>query len=131
MSIQSTQRRFYKVPPTLRFFMSADSLTAKSSAHLGDSQATGCCCGGPRGNTADCSSFGWQDISSSGLATQTLIKSNDCRFQCTFHRGRHNVHVYKQLAGSVILDIHCTQVWSGEENIVRKCEVERKTCNPV
>jgi len=50
MSIQSTQRRFYKVPPTLRFFMSADSLTAKSSAHLGDSQATGCCCGG-RGGT--------------------------------------------------------------------------------
>jgi len=48
-------------------------------------------------------------------------QSNDCQFQCTFHRGHHNVHVCKQLDGSVILDI-CH---------VRKCEVERKSCNPV
>ena len=44
--------------------------TAKLSACLGDSPATGCC---RWGNTADCRSFGWQDISSSGLATKTLI----------------------------------------------------------
>jgi len=44
-------------------------------------------------------------------------QSNDCLDQCTFHRGRHNVYVCKQLDGSVILDIQCTQVWRGEENI--------------
>ena len=72
-------------------------------------------------NTTDCRSFGWQDISSSGLATKTLIffiweqiiqqcdkSPNDCRYQFTFHRGRHNVHVCKQLAGSVFYDIQST-----------------------
>jgi len=37
-------------------------------------------------------------------------QSNDCLDQCTFHRGRHNVYVCKQLDGSKILDIQCTQV---------------------
>jgi len=46
-------------------------------------------------------------------------QSNDCRFQYTFHHERHNV--CKQLDGSVILGIYNA----------RKCEVERKTCNPV
>ena len=37
-------------------------------------------------------------------------QSNDCRCQCIFHSGRHNVHVCKQLDGSVTFDIQCTQV---------------------
>jgi len=44
-------------------------------------------------------------------------QSYDCRFQSTFHHGHHNVHVCKQLDGSVILDIQCIQVRSGEENM--------------
>jgi len=34
----------------------------------------------------------------------------NCAIERTFHRGRHNVHVCKQLDGYVILDTQCTQV---------------------
>ena len=37
--------------------------------------------------------------------------------QLSIHRGRHNVHVCKQLDGSVILDLQCTQVLGGEDNM--------------
>ena len=60
--LQSTQHGFYKVPRPRDFSWArtATLCLAKLSARLGDSQA------------ADCRLFGWQDISSSGLATKTL-----------------------------------------------------------
>ena len=85
---------------------------AKLSPHLGYSQAT------------------WVlSRCSAGETRQTAARSDDkikvvlvwqpkpCQFQCTFHRGRHNVHICKQLDGFMILDIQCTQVWSGEKNM--------------
>ena len=54
---------------------------------------------------ADCCSFMWQAICTSGLATKfktlnffiwannAINQSNDSRFKCTFHLGRHNEHV--------------------------------------
>ena len=69
--VQSTQHGFFKVPLPRDFSLPRP---AKLSAHLCDSQASGCCLGGPRGeHTVYCRSFGWQDICSSGLATKTLI----------------------------------------------------------
>ena len=63
-------------PPDRRFFCCGSPRPATLSAHLGNSQATWC--------------------SRSG-------QSNYCRYQCTVHRGCHNVHVCKQLD-----DTQCT-----------------------
>jgi len=97
----------------------------KLSAHLGDSEATGCCCGSPRGkHTMDWCLFGWQDINSSGLTTKTRIffylrTNNETKWQINQTTVDSNVHftVDTIMYMSVILNIQCTQVWSGEENM--------------
>ena len=97
---------------------------AKLSAHLGVSQATGCCRGGLLGkHTADCHSLWWQDISSSGLATKTLIffilrTNNATKWQINQTTVDSNVH----FTVDAIMYMYVNNL---------KCEVERKTCNPV
>ena len=76
--LQYTQRGVYKVPLTPRFFMNVDShslsRTVCSMQRPTKSSSQGVLSRWSAGeHTADCRSFGWQDISSSGLATKTLI----------------------------------------------------------
>ena len=76
-------------------------------------------------HTADCRSFRWQDISysSSGLATKSLIENkmqnSDKSIQCKFDW--HSVDMYVN---------NLTGPWFSIYN-VPKCDMERKTCNPV
>ena len=66
--LQSTQREFFKVNPTPRYFMIADRHSLWLSAQSRDQ--LNC----PRGkHMADYRLFGWQDICISALATKTQI----------------------------------------------------------
>ena len=139
--------RILQSPPTPRFFMSADSYSlsrywAESTQRCDQLNCPlilvilkprGVVAVVRRGTQGEVPLV--QYISSSGLATKTLIfliweqimqqvtnQSNDCQFQCTFHRGRHYVHV--------CMVNNLTDPWFSIYN-VHKCEVERKTCNPV
>ena len=98
-----------------------------SVAALSHSQATGWCCGG---NTADCRLFGWQDISSSGLATKTLIffylgTNNAIKWQINQTTVNTNVH----FTVDAIMYMYVNNL-TGRDARYTMCEVEMITCTP-
>ena len=109
---KSPQPQDFSLARTATLTVHSTPRPAKLSTHLGDSQA-------PGQHTADFRSFRWQDISSSCLVffgEQIMQKSDKLIKQLLIPMyispWKHNVHVCKQLDGSVILDIQCTQAFA-------------------